>query len=136
MNALNSIGQLIIDDAVQTRIVNKIKIFDLLITILKDKECKKNSSHLSAISLVYHLINESKHASFIAIRGSEPLIVNERLDAENHNRLDGISKEVYKVFEELQRKELISYEGNVSNFEWYKIRKKLSQIFIDITYTE
>ncbi len=70
--------------------------------------------------------------------GLEPLVLNEREDAEHHNKLDLITEKFYKnIFCEIFVLETENYEGgNILSYSRGKIKRLLLETFNEICLIE
>jgi len=95
MKALSLIGQMRIDfDRIQ-RINNRECALSLIWQSITDIRNGDTEKAKEKIITAYELIFESCHLAFVVVSGLTPLVLNEQLDAQNHNKLDEISNQLY-----------------------------------------
>lgn len=128
MKAINFIGQMIIDTAALTRAANKMEILKLLQATNQSLQHNQLEKAKDYIEAAYNLINQSCHSAYIVVQGLEPLVLNEEIDARNHNLLSSISEKIYFIFNNLFKIKPSKAETNIINFNCFKIRKEIHQI--------
>lgn len=130
MLALNFVGQQLIDFAKIQRTYNqkKANMFIRQAIFAFDNGAFKTSRE--KILEAYDLVSESCHLSVIAVRGLEPLVLNEQADAKNHAQLTQVKEALYCSFSELFRSNLHTQAETINKI-YQQLRSAL--IYLDKT---